>query len=107
MIPEERIIRIEFGGDLDIYKRDIFVNALPTPGRFDRLVLDCSKVTSIDSTIITSLMRYRHAFENAGGDAHEIVLVVTEPIWRIFDIAGLTRVLTLVRAPVKPEAPAI
>jgi anti-anti-sigma factor len=115
VIPEERIVRVEFGGDLDVYKRDIFVNALPTPGHIDRLIIDFSRVPSIDSTIITALMRSRHAFEEAGGDPHEIILVVTEPVRRLFDIAGLTRILTLVSAPVKgstetpkePETPAI
>jgi anti-anti-sigma factor len=101
---DERTASLRFEGDLDIYRRGEIQAALPEPGTADRVIIDCSNATSIDSTILTMLMRYRRSFASAGGDPINIIVIVDPPLRRIFEIAGLTRVLTIVSAPGRPSA---
>jgi anti-anti-sigma factor len=101
---EERTAQITLTGGLDIYRRDEIENLLPEPGTVDRVVIDCSGATSIDSTILTLLMRYRRAFASAGGDPVNIIIVVEPSLRRTFDIAGLSRVLTIVSGPGRAKA---
>ncbi len=99
MRENERTATLRFEGGLDIYRRSEIEGALPEPGTVDRVIIDCSAATSIDSTILTTLMRYRRSFASAGGDPVNIVVVVEPSLRRIFEIAGLSRVLTIVSAP--------
>jgi anti-anti-sigma factor len=96
---EERTAQITLEGSLDIYRRDEITALLPVPGSVDRVVIDCSSATSVDSTILTVLMRYRRRFASAGGDPVNIIIIVNPNLRRVFEIAGLTRVLTIVSAP--------
>jgi len=96
---EERTARVTLEGGLDIYRREEIMALLPAPGSVDRVVIDCSSATSIDSTILTALMRYRRSFASAGGDPVNIIIIVDPNLRRMFEIAGLTRVLTIVSAP--------
>jgi anti-anti-sigma factor len=96
---EERIAQVSLTGGLDIYRRDEIAALLPDPATVDRVVIDCSAATSIDSTILTLLMRYRRSFAAAGGDPVNIIVVVEPSLRRTFEIAGLSRVLTIVSAP--------
>ena len=104
MREDERTATLRLEGDLDIYRRDEIENALPKPGSCDRVVIDCSSATSIDSTVLSTLMRYRRSFASAGGDPVNIIVIVEPSLRRIFDIAGLSRVLTIVSAPGRPNA---
>lgn len=99
MHSDERTAQITLEGSLDIYRRDEITALLPAPGSADRVVIDCSSATSIDSTILTALMRYRRRFASAGADPVNIIIVVNPNLRRVFEIAGLTRVLTIVSAP--------
>lgn len=101
---EERTAQIRLEGGLDIYRREEIAALLPEPGSFDRVVLDCTAATSIDSTILTLLMRYRRNFASAGGDPVNIIIIVEPALRRTFDIAGLSRVLTIVSAPSRTQA---
>jgi anti-anti-sigma factor len=101
---DERTATLRLEGDLDIYRRDEIQSRLPAPGSVDRVIIDCSAATSIDSTILTMLMRYRRSFASAGGDPVNIVVIVAPSLRRIFEIAGLTRMLTIVSAPGRPTA---
>lgn len=106
MREDERTATLRLEGDLDIYRRDEIESRLPKPGTVDRVVIDCSSARSVDSTILTMLMRYRRSFASAGGDPVNIVVIVEPNLRRIFDISGLSRVLTIVSAPGgKSEAP--
>lgn len=104
MREDERTATLRFEGGLDIYRRDEIERALPEPGTVDRVIIDCSGATSIDSTVLTLLMRYRRSFASAGGDPVNIVIVVEPSLRRIFEIAGLTRMLTIVSAPGRQSA---
>ena len=101
---EERTAQIRLEGGLDIYRREEIAALLPEPGSVDRVVLDCTAATSIDSTILTLLMRYRRNFASAGGDPVNIIIIVEPALRRTFDIAGLSRVLTIVSAPRRVQA---
>ena len=101
---DERTAVLRLQGDLDIYRRGEVESQLPQPGTVDRVIIDCSAATSIDSTILSLLMRYRRSFASAGGDPVNIVVVVDPALRRIFEIAGLSRVLTIVSAPGRADA---
>lgn len=99
MAAEERTVRLTFRGDLDIHRRDEFESKLPPPDSIYRLILDCSGVLFIDSTVLTVLMRYRRAFIEAGGDPLNIEIIANKHGRHFFDIAGLSHSLTVVAAP--------
>lgn len=87
-----------------MYRRDEVASALPPPEIADRVVIDMRDVTTVDSSIVAVLMRYRRSFMDAGGDAHEVVLIVSPQLRRIFEITGLTRSMTVVTAEPLTEA---
>jgi anti-anti-sigma factor len=92
----ERAAKIQFSGDLDVYRRDEFVAALPPPENIDHLIIDMRGAAMVDSSIIAVLMRYRRTFMEAGGNPHNVVLVVPPNLRRIFEITGLVSLLTVV-----------
>ena len=94
-----RTARLALTGDLDLYRRDEVAAKLPPPGSVDRVLIDCRGVVTMDSSILTLLMRYRRSFEDAGGNPLEIVVIVTPPVRRLFEVAGVTKVITVVTAP--------
>lgn len=98
-LTEERTTHVSFSGDLDIQGREAVRNALPPPESTDRVVIDCSEVTSMDSSVVTVIMRYRRRFLDAGHDPFGIVLIASAPVRRVLDITGLTKVLTVINAP--------
>lgn len=94
-----RTARLALTGDLDLYRRDEVAAQLPPPGAVDRVLIDCRGVETMDSSILTLLMRYRRAFEDAGGNPLEIIVIVTPAVRRLFEVAGVTKVITVVTAP--------
>jgi anti-anti-sigma factor len=102
-VTDERVVRLTFSGDLDVYRRQEFAAALPPVESIDRLVIDIRAATLIDSSIIAQLMRFRRQFVEAGREATEIVVVVPEQLRRIFEITGLLNMLTVVTAATEAE----
>lgn len=94
----ERVVRIELAGDLDVYRRREIEFALPAPASIDELIVDMRGATIIDSSAIAVLMRYRRTFVEAGGDGTRIVIIVPPNLRRIFEITGLVKLLTVVTA---------
>ncbi len=93
---------VQLTGSLDISRRSDVAASLPAPGSVHRVVIDCSQADFVDSTIMSVLMRYRRSFVDAGGDPFEIVIIVSPNLRRIFDIAGLSSLVTIVSAPRLP-----
>lgn len=96
---EERTVRVQLSGGLDISRRDEIARLLPDPRSAERVVIDCTAADCVDSTIIMVFMRYRRNFMAAGGDPVNIVIVVQPNLRRVLEIAGLTRSMTIVSAP--------
>lgn len=101
----ERVARLQFAGDLDVYRRTEFEAAFPPPDSVDRIVIDMRETSVLDSSIITLLMRYRRAFTEAGGDPLNIVLVVPPQLRRIFEITGLVSLMTILTSSPEQEQP--
>jgi anti-anti-sigma factor len=104
-LKDERTVHVAFAGDFDVYRRDEFISSLPPPEGIERLVIDMREVGIIDSTFIAALMRYRRSFIDAGGDGVEIVVVAPPQLRRIFQITGLTKMLTIVTAEADSKEP--
>lgn len=83
-------------GDLGLADRPAVEEKLPAPSREGRIVLDCSLVNSIDSSIIAAIMLFRQRRIIAGMDPHDIVALVPPRLYRIFELTGLTRAITVV-----------
>ena len=94
----ERAVLVTLSGELDLAKRDAVADALPAPGSVDRLVVDCSAVTSIESVVITVFMRYRRKFIAVGSDPMNIVFIVSPQMRRIFEITGMSTFFTVIPA---------
>jgi anti-anti-sigma factor len=91
-----RSITVTLSGELDLSMRDAVASALPEPAGFERLVVDCTAVTSIESVVIAVFMRYRRKWIAAGGDPLNIVFLVTPSLRRTFEITGMMEWFTIV-----------
>lgn len=90
---------ITLSGDLDLSRRDVVTDMLPGPSTVDRLVIDCSAVTSIESVIIAVFMRYRRKFTAAARDPLNIIFIVSPELRRRFDATGMSEWFTVINAP--------
>jgi anti-anti-sigma factor len=106
-VTDDRVVRLTFAGDLDVYRRQEFEAALPPVESLDRLVIDMRAATLVDSSIIAQVMRYRRSFIEAGHDAMDIVVVVPQQVRRIFEITGLQNLVTVVTAAPEPTPPQV
>lgn len=71
---------------------------LPPPDRFARVVIDCSKVRTIDTAVIAELMSYRARWVMRGRDPLDLVLVLNEDVRHLFDLTGASRTMTVLRS---------
>lgn len=90
---------VTLSGDLDLSRRDVVRDMLPSPDSIERLVIDCSMVTSIESVVIAVFMRYRRRFTAAGRDPFNIIFIVSPQMRRTFDVTGMTEWFTVINAP--------
>lgn len=97
-MSEERTARIVLPESLDVHTVHDFEALLPPPDSVERIVIDCSNTNTIDSTAVTALMRYRRRFQEAGNDPLNIVVIANAGIRRMFDIAGISRTITVLPA---------
>lgn len=102
MIPSEEAAQVDLTGDLDFNRAKSLYNELMRFVNAPRVVINCVYATYIDSSILTSLMRFRRQFMETGGDPLEIVVFVPPSLRRIFEITGLVTTMTVVT--VEPAA---
>ncbi len=99
-------MRVTFRGDLDVYRKDEIAANLPPPSPAVRVLIDCSGVELIDSSILGIFMRYRRLYAEAGGDPLNIVVIAEPSARRIFEIAGLAKSITIISAAPSVDAKA-
>lgn len=95
-LSQERTALIALKGDLSLHERDAVANGLPDPAAIDKLVIDCTAVTSIDSVVASVFLRYRRRFVAAGADPLNIIFIVSPQVKRLFEIAGMSTYFTLI-----------
>lgn len=96
---------VELQGDLSLERQAEIEAALPAVDPNVRVVLDCSRVSSADSSVIRIFMRFRRAYAEAGGDPQTNIIIIASPqMRRLLEIVGLSRWVTVVNAPVAPPA---
>ena len=86
---------IALEGDLDLSRENELHALLPPPGAADRVVFDFRDVGSIDSSVVTAIMRYRRDCLGVGNHPVEIVVLASPQIRRVLDLVGVSRVLTV------------
>lgn len=92
----QRTSRIDLKGDLDISRVHEVIDALTGLVEADRVVVSCIDATSMDSSFLTAMMRFRREFMSRGKDPHDIIIVVNPKMRRILEITGLVKTLTVV-----------
>jgi anti-anti-sigma factor len=100
---ELKPIVITLHGDLGLADQDRVSALFPAPELCERLVLDCTNVTSMDSSILALIMVYRRRMQNAGRDAQASMVAIAPPrLLRLFELTGISRAITVLR--VEPDA---
>lgn len=94
MVPE-RTYTFNLEGDLGAFDAPRIEALFPPPSDYTRVVVDCTDVTSIDSSVIASIMRYRQSFALAGHDPLNIVVIASSRMRTILDLTGVARFLTV------------
>ena len=95
-MKEKPIAEVTLAGDLDLSQWAEVAADLPAPDEFSRVVIDCSTVTSMDSPVVSVLLRYRRAFVAAGNDPLNIVILASPQVQRLFDISGVAKLVTVI-----------
>jgi anti-anti-sigma factor len=95
---QQHIIRLH--GDLGLADRDRIEGLLPPPEAIQRIVLDCSDVGSMDSSILALIMIYRRRLQIAGRDPLAAIVAIAPPrLTRLFELTGISRAITVLPAP--------
>ena len=96
MEPQERPLVITLHGDLGLGDRDRIAGLFPNPDTTERLVIDCSDVGSMDSSILALIMTYRRRVQIAGLDPLTTIVAIAPPrLHRLFELTGITRAITV------------
>jgi anti-anti-sigma factor len=95
-MQSEKTYSLSFDGDLSSYAAAGVDTALPSPAAYTRVVIDCTAVTSMDSSIVAVFMRFRKSFIAAGNDPHNIVILGSAQLRAFFDLTGLARFVTVI-----------
>lgn len=94
-MEQEKTTILTFEGTLDVYRRDEIAAQLPDPHEKARVVFDCARVGSMDSTIVGLLMRFRRQFAESGHDGHDVVIIASPNVRRMLEIVGMTKQVTI------------
>jgi anti-anti-sigma regulatory factor len=95
MVPE-RPYTFNLEGDLGAFDAARVQALFPPPSDYTRIVIDCSAVTSMDSSIIAALMLFRQSFALAGRNPLDVVVIASPRIRKVLDLTGVVRFLTVV-----------
>ncbi len=94
--PQDKPLVITLHGDLGLADRDRVAGLFPDPQSTDRLVIDCTDVNSMDSSILASIMTYRRRVQIAGRDPLATIVALAPPrLHRLFELTGITRAITV------------
>ncbi len=93
---QEKPLVITLQGDLGIADRDRIAELFPNPQTTERLVIDCTDVTSMDSSILALIMTYRRRVQIAGHEPLSTIVALAKPrLLRLFELTGITRAITV------------
>jgi anti-sigma B factor antagonist len=85
---------IALGGELDLRAAGELEAALTAAGDDARVCLDLTALQFIDSSGLTAVIRAHQAL-TAGGGALAAACRDATPVWRTFEMTGLTKLLTV------------
>lgn len=96
MDSTDKPLVITLHGDLGLADRDRIAGLFPDPQTTDRVVIDCSDVNSMDSSILALIMTYRRRVQIAGKDPLTMIVALARPrLHRLFELTGITRAITV------------
>ncbi|MBV8639313.1 MAG: STAS domain-containing protein [Candidatus Eremiobacteraeota bacterium] len=97
MDPADKSLVITLHGDLGLADRDRIAGLFPNPQAAERIVIDCSDVNSMDSSILALIMTYRRRVQIAGRDPLATIVALARPrLHRLFELTGICRAITVV-----------
>lgn len=88
-------------GDLDVHNRDAIEKALPPAHSVERVIVDCTKVTYMDTVALGVLVKYRGTFAWEHGDSTNppiTIVLPPGPLRKIFEIVGFMRLFDVVES---------
>ena len=96
---------ITLHGDLGLADQDRIAALFPDPTLVeDRIVLDCTNVSSMDSAILALIMIYRRRLQIAGRDPlATLVAIAPARLVRLFELTGTSRAITVLPLESSPE----
>ncbi|HET9031237.1 MAG TPA: STAS domain-containing protein [Candidatus Aquilonibacter sp.] len=91
---------ITLRGDLGLIDVARVQALFPEPSQIEnRVVLDCAEATSMDSSILALIMTYRQRVQLSGRNPREAIVAIASPrLVRLFELTGISRVITVVPA---------
>jgi anti-sigma B factor antagonist len=90
-LPEGRAVVVRVEGDLDLATSSDFEQAIETADLGQRIVIDLSECTFLDSSAVRVLVQTARAAEAVGGT---VVLIARDPsVRRVLEIAAVDTVL--------------
>lgn len=92
----ERTYTLSLEGDLGAFDAARVEALFPPAADYTRVVVDCKAVTSMDSSIVAALMRFRQSFVLAGREPLNMVIIAPARLRRIFELTGLSRFVTVI-----------
>ena len=95
MSPSDDPYVVSLHGECDVSRYPQIRNALFNAGTSERLLVDLSAVTLLDSTILSEFIVAAHRWTSEG--RRFVFLVPGESVYRLLSIAGLTARLNVVR----------
>jgi len=103
MQSEDTACLVLLEGELDYMMRADVAAKLPQPDACTRVVIDCSAVTFMDSTIVATILDFQQRFARFGGNPVNIILIASATIDRIFEVAHVKHLMTVVPAETPPQ----
>jgi anti-anti-sigma factor len=85
-------------GDLDFTKRARVAELLPDPATLRSALINCSRLTYADSTVVGMLVQFRRRFLESGGKPDELVMILPPEgsARAMLDITGMAKLFTVV-----------
>ncbi len=100
----EKTAIVAFRGDLGLDEVPVVESRLPDPSGPTRVVVNLSSVSSIDSSIIATFMTFRSQFMRAGRNPLDIVVIASRQVYRVLEMTGTTRAVTVLQSPPSQNA---
>jgi anti-anti-sigma factor len=94
-----RTAYVALSGEYDIHNIRALEEVLPSPHTIDRITIDCTGVTYMDTAALGALIKYRGVFAFENGEPDITIVLRPGPLQKIFEIVGFMKIFNVVESP--------